>query len=154
MFWWLTSVGAAASAGVASTESGIERCAVVEIARPLEAPAPAVASAGASTLDGPAPGCWYQEVEKGPRLGTALAALVKLAPGATFPDHRHVGHERALVLQGAYRSRAGRAAVGDLHEMDEGTSHELTAEPDGEVYYLAVVEGGVEVAGQLLQPAR
>jgi putative transcriptional regulator len=104
-------------------------------------------------LDGPAPRCWYQEVPKGARRKGSLCALVKLAPGASFPQHRHLGQERTLVLRGTYQTDGGtRFAPGALHDMAPDSAHTLFAEAAGEVYYLAVVEGGVEVRGEVLRP--
>jgi putative transcriptional regulator len=108
---------------------------------------------GEGWLEGPAPLCWYQEVERGDRARPVLAALVKVKPGASFPQHRHLGRERTLVLQGAYRTGEGALfRAGELHEMARGSSHELTAEPGNDLYYLAVVDEGVEVGGKVLRP--
>ena len=53
--------------------------------------------------------------------------LIKLAPGATIPEHGHTGEELSMVLRGSYRDALGTYAVGDLLEADDEARHELIA---------------------------
>lgn len=54
--------------------------------------------------EGPAPKVHLMPVAPGKRAENSFAALVRLDPGATFPEHEHFGEERVLVLEGGYRS--------------------------------------------------
>lgn len=53
------------------------------------------------------------------------ARLMKFAPGARFPHHEHRGHERVLVLEGAYTDGQVEVHAGDEQRMDVGAAHEL-----------------------------
>lgn len=85
-------------------------------------------------------GCSFRDFEGGPALGEAHAGLIRLQPGATFPNHRHVGEERILLLQGRVRDTAGNEyRAGDTLVSADGTEHEMIAVGDEEVIYAAVV---------------
>ncbi len=85
-------------------------------------------------------GCRFRDFEGGPALGEAHAGLIRLQPGATFPNHRHVGTERMLLLQGRVRDTAGNEyRAGDTIVSDDGSEHEMVAIGDEEVIYAAVV---------------
>jgi len=71
-------------------------------------------------------------VEAGPGCEGCMTALVRLEPGAQFPDHEHGGRERVLVLEGGYRDSTGvEVWRGELDVREAGTSHSFTALPDG-----------------------
>jgi anti-sigma factor ChrR (cupin superfamily) len=56
----------------------------------------------------------------------ARARLIHFAPGAHFPQHRHLGRERVLVLEGAYTDGSGlEVHAGDEQSTAEGVEHEL-----------------------------
>jgi quercetin dioxygenase-like cupin family protein len=46
------------------------------------------------------PGVKLIHFAAGPRRAAAEAGLVRLAPGACFPRHRHLGRETTIVLEG------------------------------------------------------
>lgn len=84
--------------------------------------------AGKTWVDGPAPGVRLMAVQAGPRTAGKLTALVYLEPGAEFPLHPHLGPEKVLVLDGAYRDSAGEEYWrGELHQSAEGTQHSFRA---------------------------
>ncbi|MGE0327103.1 MAG: cupin domain-containing protein [Polyangiaceae bacterium] len=94
----------------------------------------------------PIPGVELLHLDGGPATSGADVGLVRLAPGASFPLHRHLGHETALILEGGYTDSGGRDYhAGDVAEMSVDTEHEFTAGPDGCVF--AVVVFGVEING-------
>jgi putative transcriptional regulator len=67
-------------------------------------------------------------VEAGPAKAGLVAALVRLDPGATFPDHEHGAEEQVLVLEGGYRCSTGvEVWRGGLDVRARGTSHAFTA---------------------------
>lgn len=58
------------------------------------------------------------------------AALLRYAPGATVPAHRHEGYEHILVLDGAQEDERGRYPAGTLIVNEPGTQHQVSS-PDG-----------------------
>jgi quercetin dioxygenase-like cupin family protein len=97
----------------------------------------------------PLPGVSLLHLQGGPRVARADNGLVRLAPGARFPSHRHLGRERVLVLSGGYTDEpSGRVyTAGDWHELGEGSSHAYTALPERELLFAVSLEGGVDVDG-------
>jgi quercetin dioxygenase-like cupin family protein len=96
------------------------------------------------------PGTRLMHLQGGPRVAGADNGLVRLAAGTRFPSHRHLGHERVLVLDGGYRDEQdGRLYLpGDWHEMQAGTSHAYAALAERELLLaVSLVAGGVEVEG-------
>lgn len=55
--------------------------------------------------------------------------LIKLAPGARLPRHRHRGEELTLVLRGAYHDEHAKYSVGDLSDLDDEVEHSVVADP-------------------------
>lgn len=85
-------------------------------------------------------GCRFRDFDGGPALGDAHAGLIRLEPGAVFPNHRHVGEERMLLLQGRVRDTEGNEyRAGDWIVSADGSAHEMLAIGDEEVIYAAVV---------------
>ncbi len=59
---------------------------------------------------------------------TASAALLRYAPGARVPEHRHTGYEHILVLQGSQQDQYGRYGVGTLLINGPGSRHAVVSE--------------------------
>lgn len=57
--------------------------------------------------------------------GSPALALLRYAPGASVPRHKHGGLETVLVLEGAQEDEAGRARAGDLVVNPEGSEHSV-----------------------------
>jgi putative transcriptional regulator len=94
---------------------------------------------------GPLPGMLLFHFEGGPRRAGADCGLMQLPPGFVLPRHRHLGDERALVLEGGYREDTGRAYLpGDAHHMRRGTRHGYRVFDDGPCLVALVLYGGVE----------
>jgi len=71
-------------------------------------------------------------VTAGPKCAGAIATLVRIQPGATFPDHAHRGDETMIVLDGGFREPGdGGEEVwrGDEIFRADGTEHALLALP-------------------------
>lgn len=93
-------------------------------------------------------------LEGGPAVAGADVGFVRVAAGGGFPVHRHLGHERVLVLQGSYRDRSGAVfRAGDIVDLPAGSEHDFVALPGPDLLY-AVVVHGVEFPGQDLSVAR
>jgi anti-sigma factor ChrR (cupin superfamily) len=67
----------------------------------------------------------YGEGEPG-----AAAALLRYAPGARVPAHRHSGYEHVFVLEGVQHDREGRYESGTLIVNQPNTEHEVWS-PEG-----------------------
>lgn len=71
-------------------------------------------------------------VTAGPKCEGAIATLVRIQPGATFPEHAHRGDETMIVLDGGFREPgdAGEEVWrGDEIFRDDGSEHALLALP-------------------------
>ena len=58
------------------------------------------------------------------------AALLRYAPGASLPVHRHSGFEQIYVLQGSQVDDRGRYGKGTLVVNPPGSQHAVSS-PDG-----------------------
>jgi hypothetical protein len=99
----------------------------------------------------PLPGLKLLRLTGGPRAADANCYLAHFAPGLTFPEHRHRGHESVLLLEGSYTDRTGRVfQSGDMHEMGEGSEHGFVVAPD-EPCIAAACHHGIEFSSRFLQ---
>ena len=74
------------------------------------------------------PGIETLWVEGGPAVANCIRGFVRMAPGAEFPHHRHVGDETALVLEGAVIDSTGNVYLpGDVVHMPAGSEHGYSA---------------------------
>ena len=79
--------------------------------------------------------------------GTA-SVLIRMAPGSSYPGHRHTGPEELLVLQGGYRDHLGEHIAGDYVRYETGTAHHPVAlEGDQACIFFAVAHEGIELLG-------
>jgi putative transcriptional regulator len=69
----------------------------------------------------------YFHFAPGPAAAGAEAGFVRLEPGATFPNHRHLGRERTFVLDGIMLDRGRTFGPGSVIESATGTEHDYTA---------------------------
>ncbi len=91
-------------------------------------------------------------VAGGKATARADVGLVRLAPGATFPRHTHLGPERVLVLQGVLEEPDGRRfGPGSLIDAAGGTEHHVRS-VGVEPLVWAVVVFGVKIEGIELPP--
>lgn len=59
-----------------------------------------------------------------------MTSLTRMAPGATLPDHMHVGIEQSYVLEGALVDHEGACTAGNFVWRKAGSRHTAHA-PDG-----------------------
>lgn len=91
---------------------------------------------------GPAPGISLLHLRAGAQFAAADAGLVRMAPGARFPRHRHVGHEYGLILEGGFTDSSGIVVrAGEHHDLGAGTSHDFVALPEGCLFAALVLDG-------------
>lgn len=99
----------------------------------------------------PLPGLKLLRLDGGPRAADANCYLAHFAPGLTFPEHRHRGHESVLLLEGSYTDRTGKVfRSGDAHEMGEGSEHGFVVAAD-EPCIAAACHHGIEFSSRFLQ---
>jgi anti-sigma factor ChrR (cupin superfamily) len=98
------------------------------------------------------PGVRSFTLRAGGRRHGKRARLLRLAPGAELPCHRHRGPERVLVLEGSYRDSNGtEVRAGGEQLMPAHSEHGLRASRHGPCV-AAVVEQGIDFTGPLLGP--
>jgi anti-sigma factor ChrR (cupin superfamily) len=106
----------------------------------------------------PGPNISLVHFDGGPRVAAADAGFVRVAAGTPFPDHRHVGEETVLVLQGSFIDSHGtEVRAGDIARMSTDSRHHFMAGAGEDLIYAAVVFGGIEIEGippELLRPPR
>ncbi len=102
---------------------------------------------------GPAPGIDLMHFEGGPRVRDAVTGFVRHAPGATFPEHDHVGDESVLVLQGAFEDADGVVyRSGEVAARGPSSSHSYRAVGPLPLVTMAIVQGGVILDGVAIPP--
>lgn len=94
------------------------------------------------------PAAWEEALGEGIALvhlegGLATAGadvgFVRVAPGQSFPEHRHEGGERVLVVQGGYRDSSGvTVRAGERMDSPPGSSHSFVALPGDDLLFAVV----------------
>jgi hypothetical protein len=87
------------------------------------------------------PGMQLMHFDAGPRMRTADAGFIRLAPGASFPRHRHLGHEVNYVLEGAMRDGDAVHGPGAVVVYDKDSEHLYTAADERELVLMTVHHG-------------
>lgn len=72
------------------------------------------------------------------------AVLMRYAPGATIPRHRHLGDEQIFVLEGSVSDDSGTCATGGYARRPPGCVHSVSSREGALV--LAIMSGGTEPA--------
>ena len=99
-----------------------------------------------SSWETPVPGVELIHFDGGPAYAAADCGFVRIAPGCKFPWHTHRGEEVSVILSGVMRDHDGKLLrAGDELVHPSGTQHELTAEGDDPVIYVARAMNGIEV---------
>jgi anti-sigma factor ChrR (cupin superfamily) len=74
--------------------------------------------------------------------GDRRTVLMRYAPGATIPRHRHLGDEQIWVLEGSVTDDTGTCTAGNYARRPPGCVHTVTSR-DGALV-LAVMSGSTE----------
>ncbi|MBS2023170.1 MAG: cupin domain-containing protein [Deltaproteobacteria bacterium] len=90
-------------------------------------------------------------VEGGPRVANALTGIVRFQPGAPFPEHKHLGPEIVVVMQGEMRVGDKSFFAGDELPMEPGTVHQPIGGPEGALI-LSVSMDGFSLGDELIGP--
>lgn len=90
------------------------------------------------------PGIECLTVLAGPKFADRMCNLVRIAPGTSFPRHRHVGEEVSLVLHGGAHMSDGRdLRPGDILTVGPETEHDFTIDAAGDPCIFAVRSAGL-----------
>ena len=73
------------------------------------------------------PGVQFHALYGQPGQGPA-AALLRYAPGAVVPEHRHTDYEHILVLQGSQHDQNGLYEAGTLLVSPPGSRHAVISD--------------------------
>jgi anti-sigma factor ChrR (cupin superfamily) len=99
------------------------RRAVTAASDPLAAEAPVLRPASeAAWEDAPVPGVTIRTLFVD-QANDRFTALVRIAPGASYPEHIHSGPEECLVLEGDLYAGATVLQAGDYLRMPAGSRH-------------------------------
>ena len=74
--------------------------------------------------------------------GEHKALLVRYAPGATIPRHRHLGDEQVFVLEGSVSDDTGTCTAGNYVRRPPGCVHAVRS--DGGALVVAILSGGTQ----------
>ena len=99
---------------------------------------------------GPVEGMTLYHVEGGPKVDRAITGFTRIEAGGGFPEHKHLGKESILILQGYFKDTVTGVVhgPGEVVHMEPDTSHGFELLEGGtRLTYLVVVQEGVELGG-------
>jgi hypothetical protein len=103
------------------------------------------------------PGINLVHFNGGPAYAAADCGFVRLADGAVFPLHAHLGEEVSLILSGQVKSVENGLervlSAGDELMLAAGTEHHLVA-IGGECIFAARAMNGIEIDGAPMRPSK
>jgi len=99
---------------------------------------------------GPLPWVSLFHFQGGPAVAGLDTGFVRFKKGMPHPQHRHLGRELVLVLDGGYFDHQEQRwyRPGDIHDMSEGTKHALQMSADRDVLLAVVMAGDIEVVSE------
>ena len=90
---------------------------------------------------GPLPFVRLIHFQSGPRLAGFDTGLVRIAAGAAFPRHRHLGKEVSFVLEGSVCDNGQWRHAGEIIEWETDSVHEYRAGPHCDLVALVAYQG-------------
>jgi putative transcriptional regulator len=102
------------------------------------------------------PGISFVDFEGGPAAAAADCGFVRLAPGAIFPPHTHIGEEMTTILSGRVHDPVNDRTIGPGEDYLRlpGTSHYLVCIGDEDCIYASRAMDGIAIGGNRVQPTR
>jgi putative transcriptional regulator len=102
------------------------------------------------------PGISLIDFEGGPAAAAADCGFVRLAPGATFPPHTHIGEEMTTILSGRIRDITNDFVLGpgDDYVRVPGSTHTLVCIGDEPCVYASRAMDGIAIGGMRIHPTR
>jgi anti-sigma factor ChrR (cupin superfamily) len=91
-------------------------------------------------------GVWIHFLHSDRGTGHA-AVLIKMAPGCSYPKHRHKGAEELFILQGGYRDELGEYRAGEYVRYEDGSAHHPVALEDEseDCVFFAISQEGIDL---------
>jgi quercetin dioxygenase-like cupin family protein len=83
----------------------------------------------------------YLNFTPGPLANAKEGGLVRLAKGAAFPPHQHLGQEIACVLEGVLLLEGKPFHPGSIIESAPGSMHEFFAGPARDLVFIVAHNG-------------
>jgi len=104
----------------------------------------------------PVPGIALVHFDGGPAYAAADCGFIRLAPGAIFPPHKHLGEEVSILLAGSLRDATNNRVLhaGDELVQAEGSEHYLICEGTEDCIFAARAINGIAIAGTPVRPHR
>jgi putative transcriptional regulator len=102
------------------------------------------------------PGISLVHFEGGPSAAAADCGFVRIAPGAMFPPHTHLGEEVVTILSGSIRDMNNNRVIGpgEDYVQLEGTTHALLCLGDEDCLYASRAMNGIAVFGTRIHPVK
>jgi putative transcriptional regulator len=102
------------------------------------------------------PGIALVHFDGGPAYRAADCGFIRMAPGAVFPPHSHVGDEAVVILAGEVRDAThGRVLrAGDEYLQIAGSEHYLVNDGPVDCIFAARAMHGITIAGAPMRPQR
>jgi putative transcriptional regulator len=102
------------------------------------------------------PGISFIDFEGGPATTAADCGFVRLAPGAMFPPHTHIGEEMTTILSGQIRDVTNDFVLGpgDDYVRPPGSTHTLVCIGDEPCVYASRATEGISIGGMRIHPTR
>lgn len=94
-----------------------------------------------------APGIDYKVLRLSPADGV-WTVLIRMAKGAAFPPHKHLGAGEFYMLSGCIEYRAGSARAGDYGYEPLGVYHENTVATEDNTVILFTNHGPIAFLGE------
>jgi hypothetical protein len=100
------------------------------------------------------PGIALVHFDGGPAFAAADCGFIRLAPGAIFPYHKHLGDEVCVVLEGAVYDPTNDRMIeaGGDYSQATGTAHALINKGSVDCIFAARAMHGIEVGGAPARP--
>lgn len=102
------------------------------------------------------PGIALVHFDGGPAYAAADCGFIRLAPGAIFPFHKHLGEEATVILEGAVYDPTNDRTLeaGDEYVQAAGTQHALVNKGSVDCVFAARAMHGIEVGGAPARPSK
>jgi hypothetical protein len=102
------------------------------------------------------PGIALVHFDGGPAFAAADCGFIRIAPGAIFPFHKHLGDEACVVLEGALYDPTNDRVIsaGEDYVQAAGTEHALVNKGSVDCVFAARAMHGIEVAGAPARPGK
>ena len=102
------------------------------------------------------PGISLVHFDGGPGTAAADCGFIRLAPGAVFPPHTHLGEEIVTILSGRVHDVTNDRMLGpgDDYVQSEGTQHYKICVGDEDCIYASRAMHGIAIGGVRARPMK